>query len=164
MASRRRSDRYVSASEIAQLGYCEQKIRLEARYGEAVTTEQSKLREAGRQEHARVHLAAVRNHNRPDATGPNYCFVATLVYGYDDERTWQLRRFRDRVLSRTCLGRWLVCAYYRTAPGIVVWLRRRPTATRIVTRLVDGIRWIISPWTGVSDDGDGRAALPGDRR
>lgn len=48
------------------------------------------------------------------------CYIATAVYGsYDCPEVWTLRRYRDNVLSKTCLGRCFIKAYYSISPWIV---------------------------------------------
>lgn len=48
------------------------------------------------------------------------CYVATCVYGsYDCPQVWILRRFRDNVLSKYCLGRLFIKSYYAISPTIV---------------------------------------------
>lgn len=48
------------------------------------------------------------------------CYIATCVYGsYDCPSVWSLRRFRDRILSRSLCGRLFIRIYYAISPAIV---------------------------------------------
>ena len=56
---------------------------------------------------------------------PKGCFVATACYGAPDApEVIRLRDFRDRVLSRSRFGRWLIGSYYTVAPPIADWTSR----------------------------------------
>lgn len=148
---RNRTGRVVSATEIASLFYCEQKLVLDIRKGELVTPEQEAARARGDQLHHQAHQAATQLHNRrpsPDRKGP--CFVATLVYGCDDPRTNEFRRFRDRCLRRTHVGRLAIATYYRLSPAVVARLQQHPTAIRMIKVCLDALRFTLTPWTGES--------------
>lgn len=48
------------------------------------------------------------------------CYIATCVYGsYDCPEVWTLRRFRDKKLGATVLGRAFIKVYYMVSPSIV---------------------------------------------
>jgi len=133
----------VSASEIANLFHCEQKIVLDRRHGERHTREQVQAQQRGIAVHDAVDRQARAQHNQPQSK-PG-CFVATHVYGDDDPRTWELRRFRDRALMPSAMGRWLVRWYYRHSPRWVVWLNRHPRLTAPIRRVLDAARWLTYP-------------------
>jgi hypothetical protein len=65
------------------------------------------------------------------------CFVATLVFGEAPE-TRVLRRFRDRVMRPRPLGRRLIALYYRCAPRLCRFLKRRLHLRRAVRRICVG--------------------------
>ncbi len=67
-------------------------------------------------------------------SGP--CYLVTHVYGKTAPELFYFRAFRDRVLLRSSLGRWLVQRYYRGAPLLVRWLPRYPFADRLLRALV----------------------------
>ena len=51
------------------------------------------------------------------------CFIATAVYeDYDHPQVRALRRFRDKVLMRSAMGRKFVRWYYRVGPGLGEWV------------------------------------------
>jgi hypothetical protein len=55
------------------------------------------------------------------------CFIATAAYrSPHDAAVERLRRFRDRVLSRSAAGRAFVAWYYDWSPGAAEWLMERP--------------------------------------
>lgn len=150
MKNTRRSVRndYVSASQLAAMGFCEAKIVLEAKHGEKVTTEQQVARDRGNRLHAQFHERAVQNHNSlpRHRTGP--CFIATAVYGDQDPRTNELRCFRDQVLQRSPWGRSLISIYYTVSPPIAAWLTKRHWAKCLTQYLLDTIRHIIQSKEG----------------
>lgn len=48
------------------------------------------------------------------------CYVATAVYGsYDCPEVWVLRRWRDRRLASTAVGRQIIRTYYGVSPKVV---------------------------------------------
>jgi hypothetical protein len=65
------------------------------------------------------------------------CFIATELYGADSMQVAILRRFRDRVLLPSTLGRAFVAWYYRSGPTIVK-LMRTARPVRFVARLYVG--------------------------
>lgn len=79
---------------------------------------------AGLAEHARYERA-VADGALPRATP---CFIATAVFGQDAFETSELRRFRNRHLKRTAVGRALIRLYERTSPPLARWLARHPVA------------------------------------
>lgn len=152
-------DRFVSATEIASMFFCEQKIVLDAKHGETVTPEQAKARARGTRIHKEVDRVARKEHNRKSSGDgrSDYCFVATHVYGYHDPRTDELRRFRDRVMMRHPVGAFVVRMYYRWSPAVVRWMEGRSVATAASRVAIDVIRSTVSPWTG---EGYGRKEPP----
>jgi hypothetical protein len=65
------------------------------------------------------------------------CFIATVCYGSPSApAVVTLRRFRDRYLVRTLVGRWLIELYYRFSPWVATWLWYRPEARDRVRRVV----------------------------
>jgi hypothetical protein len=77
-------------------------------------------------------------------SSPGACFVATVAFGDGAPELDTLRAFRDRVLSRSALGRAFIGWYYREGPALARFVARRPllkgmtrTALRYVTRKVE---------------------------
>lgn len=144
-----RTKRYVSATELAALGYCEIKSVLDRRHGEVVSSRQQERREEGRRSHAHFDRVVSVEHNKPAApVSDPRCFIATVVYGAIDPRTDELRRFRDRTLLTRWWGRAAVQLYYATSPTIARALRSRPACTAHVRRMLDVVRRITTPRNG----------------
>lgn len=110
-----RHDRFVSASELAQMGYCERKILFDERFGERETPGQRRARARGNQAHEAFYEESKRIAQRSAARGK--CFLATHVLGECGE-TMALRAFRDLYLRRSILGRWLIACYYKASPTL----------------------------------------------
>lgn len=114
----------VSATELAEMGYCEKRVLLAHLHGERLTSEQLRRIDRGRKAHDQFYregLAAA------SATGADRrCFVATCLYGDAAWQTETLRRFRDGVMVQYRLGRRMVDAYYALAPGVCQMLVRLP--------------------------------------
>lgn len=63
------------------------------------------------------------------------CFIATAAFdGYEDPTVTALRRYRDRVLRRSALGRRFVRLYYRLSPPLATLIARAPAPTRALLR------------------------------
>lgn len=120
----RRTDRdLVSASELAQLGYCERVAHFDWRYGAKRSPEQLVAQDRGNAAHDQFcqdSLAIARASERKGR-----CFVATLALGECAE-TSALRAFRDLYLRRTALGRRFIAIYYRIGPAVCDLLSRHP--------------------------------------
>ena len=124
----------VSASELAQMGVCERLVLFEHRYGPQRSAQQLVAMKRGDREHRRFFLEGqIERRGR--------CFIATLVYGAGEEVT-TLRSFRDRVMRPTRLGRALILAYYRTAPGVCRFLECHPLLVRAMRGLLRPVVWI----------------------
>ncbi|MCW0399288.1 hypothetical protein NB700_001844 [Xanthomonas sacchari] len=123
---------------------------LEMREGEVTTAGAEAARAAGNVEHERFHRQVTQAHNRRDPTkkkGP--CFVASVVYGVDDARTEELRRFRDSVLLKSVWTAWTVRAYYAASPPVAHWLAVRPWAAKWVAKCLDVVRaGLVRPFMG----------------
>jgi hypothetical protein len=138
-----RSNRYLSATEIASVASCEQKIVLDARHGELVSSEQKVARDRGNRLHQHFDQVATASHNRAPQPVSGPCFVATQVYGSVDARTDELRRFRDQTLAPSPIGRRLIWLYYTTSPSIADWLGNRPGWARMTRWCLDAVRYML---------------------
>ena len=84
------------------------------------------------------NLVAEQSHRAPTRTSGGGCYIATLVYGGDDEPpVIKLRQFRDEVLLPSVAGRLFVQTYYFVAPTLVSWLKHVPSVQRVVRGLLD---------------------------
>src|SRR5690349_6978775 len=133
MVRPRRSDGFISASELARMGYCEREVAFDARFGEKVTAARSSARDRGNRAHGEFYRDAQRVAEASARKGK--CFVATLALGECGD-TQNLRAFRDLYLRRHALGRRLVAGYYAASPRLCRWLTGRPRALSVVRRVV----------------------------
>lgn len=150
--------RKVTASQLAELGFCETKVLLCAKHGDRDTAASRSNRAAGTKEHARFHEQVVAHHNttvqgQDRSAVDRRCFIASAIYGVDDPRTEQLRRYRDESLVQTVWGRGLVATYYVASPAIVLLLRRAPWLRLGVLRMLDQVRRRIA--LGISKEAKG---------
>jgi hypothetical protein len=125
-----RSERLVSATELAEMGLCEMRVVLNHRHGKRTTPVQRDDMKRGIAAHTR-YLEQGRA-----AAGDRRCFVATCVFGADAEETQTLRMFRDVVLQPRWWGRVLIALYYRLAPSLCEVLDQSPSA-------LVGVRWLL---------------------
>lgn len=136
MSTNRTERELVSASELAQLGYCERVADFDWRYGAKRTAEQVNAQERGNAAHDRFYQDSIAIARASEKKGR--CFVATLALGECAE-TQELRVFRDLYLRKTAAGRWIIGAYYRSGPVVCDWLGGRPRVfqgVRVCVRLV----------------------------
>jgi len=124
----RRGD--VSATELAEMGFCEKRVQLAHLHGRQVTAEQRKAMARGQAAHQRYFDEGMAS------TSDRRCFVSTCVFGPDAPETQVLRAYRDAVLMHRRWGRWVVTAYYRVAPAACVILDSSPTTAAGVRGLL----------------------------
>ena len=122
-SKRRRSDAIVSASELAQMGRCEQLVLFEHRHGQRRLPHQEAARRQGLAAHERFEQEglAVRSAG----------LRRSLLFG-EAWQTQALRQFRDKVLRPRGWGRGLIRLYYRGAPRVCDGLERWPVMRRPV--------------------------------
>ena len=132
-------DDYVSASELARLGYCERQVAFDAACGEVTSTAQRVARERGTAAHEAFYEEGKRIAERSARRG--YCFVATMALGECAE-TNALRAWRDLYLRRSVCGRRLIRLYYRASPGLCRWLETRPVALAACRKVVGVCAWV----------------------
>lgn len=121
----------ISAGDLAEMGLCEQKIRLRQSLGSRqVCRPREVARREGVVDHVAMHTAAKQESKSP-------CFIATSIYGIDAAETDFLRGFRDAHLMRHWWGKRLVIIYYRVSPFLVVIMERHPVARNYVKQQLD---------------------------
>lgn len=121
----------ISAGELAEMGLCEKKIRLQQLLGPRQVCKQRKAaRREGVVEHAATHSASKNESKSP-------CFIATTIYGIDAAQTDFLRDFRDTKLIPHWWGKRLVTIYYGVSPLIVIIIERHPAVRRHVKQQLD---------------------------
>jgi len=127
--------KFTSASELADMGYCEKKLLFEERLGRRVSSERVESRLVGEAAHKTFHRDAVAYApGLKSSEAKPWCFIASELYGAAAWETAALRLFRDRVLRQCAAGRVFIGVYYRHSPGIARWLRRH-RRTRKLARL-----------------------------
>lgn len=133
---RQKKSKAVSASELAQMGVCERLVVFEHRHGKRSTDIQREAIRRGLDEHEHFYRDGIRV---ADKKSP--CYVATLVFGSGPE-TAALRLLRDRVLRPRTMGRWLIGAYYRTAPAMCVVVTRYQWLQPVVRSALWPAAWL----------------------
>lgn len=121
-------DEYVSASELARLGYCERQVAFDAAYGRRTTAEQRLAAARGRRAHDAFLQESRRIARVSERKGR--CFIATLALGECRETT-ALRQYRDLFLRRSRAGRQFIAVYYRFSPFVCRALEGRPALLRL---------------------------------
>ena len=154
------SETTIAASQLADMGFCETKVFLKSTLGDRDTEQSAKLRGEGKAKHQAIHEAAVQHHNRRPSPVDKRCFIATAVYGVNDPRTDQLRRFRDERLMGTSAGRKLVGLYYWISPSIADFITEATWLRPIVERMLDAIRSRIAPVTDKEADHEHEQSRP----
>lgn len=132
-AARHRTHRrkYISASELAKMGVCEQKIVFEKELGERRTPRQERSAVEGIERHKKFFREAlIVNPNADTSEKKPWCFVASALYGKDAAETITLRAFRDQLLRPHPMGRELVRMYYRISPTLAAWTVKRKWLAR----------------------------------
>lgn len=133
---RKQRERFVSAKDLAEMGFCEKRVLLAHLRGQRMTLEQQRSAERGRRAHERYYregLSAVAS------VADRRCFVATCLFGDEAWQTNVLRRYRDEVLLRLWIGRWVVASYYWCAPRVCDVLTWLPWLQRPARALIEGL-------------------------
>jgi hypothetical protein len=132
------ADRTVSASRLAEMGFCERWVVLEQRHGSPRSRPLQAARERGLACHTRFERqgrVAMGTGTVPTTVPKGRCIVATLAFG-EGWQTQTLRHFRDAVLRRRSWGRSIVYHYYRAGPRICAVLEASPA-------LLGCMRWLL---------------------
>ena len=130
----------VSASDLAQMGVCERRVKFEHDRGRRWTPDQLQAMKRG----LRAHETFYRD-GQDAARAGGRCFVATLMFG-DAPEIRILKRFRDQVMRPRPLGRRFIVMYYRFAPAICRLLDRRPSLLPVARRLLRAVVPIAGRW------------------
>ncbi len=73
----------------------------------------------------------------PKPSSSNDCFISTAVYGADAPETIALRKWRDRRLLQSGIGRTFVALYYQISPKLIPILNRHPWLRRATRKLLN---------------------------
>lgn len=137
---------FTSASELAEMGYCEKKMLFSQRFGKRVSPERAAAMREGIAIHRGFHrdAMAVAPNARSSEAKP-WCFIASELFGQTAWETAALRMGRDRVLRQYAIGRAFIGAYYKHSPGIARWLHRhrrcRALARALLWPLAAVLKW-----------------------
>jgi hypothetical protein len=121
----------VSATELAQMGFCEKRMQLAHRYGEAASPAQRAAMNRGNIVHRQFYEQGIASQ-----ASDRRCFVSTCLFGEAAPQTQSLRTYRDVVLLTCPWGRCLVQIYYFSAPWLCRVLERWPSLQRPVRILL----------------------------
>jgi hypothetical protein len=125
----------VSATQMSKLGFCENQMLLDERFGGKRSKFVQKRALEGNRLHERAHRHAVTQQKADRSP----CFVATCIYGIDAPQTNRLRQFRDQQLLVNRAGRALVWIYYQLSPKLIPTINKLPVLKRLLRRLLDGV-------------------------
>ena len=143
----------VSASELSQMGACERLVLFEAKYGKRMSRCQQEATERGRREHAKFFIDGVRSQADVETSlSQPWCFCASLVWGSEAPETDLLRRFRDKILRRSAVGRCLIQLYYRTAPELCRRFEGRRNLIRALRLGLKPALWIAKAALAIEDE------------
>lgn len=130
------SERRVSVTELADLGYCEQQAIYKHSGAQGhVQPKQRQARQRGEAEHERRHAKLTRH--TFGHTSDKRCFIATAVYGETAWQTNALRDWRDTALRPHAAGRALIQCYYALSPALAARLPHHPLLRHTTKRLLD---------------------------
>jgi hypothetical protein len=136
MRRRRKAKCAVSASALSQMGVCERLVVFEHHDGKRPTPAQKAALNRGVRAHRQF-----ASEGASEAARGGRCFIATHVFGEGTE-TQVLRRFRDRYLRPSHLGRRLILAYYRLAPSVCRGMERWPMTRPAVRAVIKPLVWL----------------------
>lgn len=139
----RSHEEFTGASELAEMGVCEQRIALTARLGKRRSSQQQASANAGTERHQAFHRAAILGQPGVSTSEPadKRCFIATAVFG-ESPQTVTLRRFRDRVLVPLPVGRYLIRVYYRCSPVLADFIGSSQSRKRLAARALGPLVWL----------------------
>lgn len=101
---------WISASDAGRARFCPKYLHFKY-IGVEISQAAHLARQHGDSAHAQFNQSIKSEDKR--------CFIATHLYGIDDQRTVLLRNFRDRRLMTNWLGRLLIKGYYWQSPYLV---------------------------------------------
>lgn len=131
----RRRGNYVSASELADMEYCERKIALEVRFGKRMGRDRAHRAAQGTLAHEAFFEEGVQG-NEPRR--PGVCVIAKLGLANAEDQD-VLRRVRDQWLEPNRVGRLFVQGYYKCGAGVQPLLEANRMIRRLSQRLVTSI-------------------------
>lgn len=139
----RSHEEFTGASELAEMGVCEQRVALTARLGKRRSGQQQASADMGTERHQAFHRAAILGQPGVSTSEPadKRCFIATAVFG-ESPQTVTLRRFRDHVLLPRPVGRYLIRAYYCWSPVLADFIGANQRRKWLAAGLLWPIVWL----------------------
>ncbi len=139
----RSHEEFTGASELAEMGVCEQRVALTARLGKRRSGQQQASADMGTERHQAFHRAAILGQPGVSTSEPadKRCFIATAVFG-ESPQTVTLRRFRDRVLLPLPAGRYLIRVYYRWSPALADFIGANQRRKWLAAELLWPVVWL----------------------
>ena len=122
----RKSNKWVSTSDVGRASYCPHYLELK-RSGARPSQQAILAREKGEIKHEALNRQAEDKR----------CYVASHLYGIDDQRTGILRSYRDRSLANHLIGRVFIRLYYSMSPSLVVISIKVPAISKALRSIVD---------------------------
>ncbi len=91
-----------------------------------------------------INVTPLNNVNRqstytkPSSSSSSGCYIATMAYGsYDHPQVIILRKFRDQVLEKTQVGKWLIKQYYHHSPKLVEKLKDKKAVNYSIRKILN---------------------------
>ena len=124
--SKRKSE-WISASDVGRSEFCPNSVAL--KYAGAKPSRKAvAAQDRGNLKHEQF--------NRQISTDKR-CYVASYLYGMEDQRTETLRQFRDNALQCSPGGRTLIAVYYRLSPMVIEISKKSSWVDLVLRRIVD---------------------------
>ncbi|MFT6904805.1 MAG: hypothetical protein ACJAS1_001459 [Oleiphilaceae bacterium] len=126
-----KSSEWISASNVGRANYCPHALERDLK-GSKISEESKRARMRGNTKHDSLNKIIIQQ-----ASTDKRCYIATHLYGIDDHRTQQLRRFRDTTLTQSSSGRLFIKIYYFLSPYIVKASEKAPWIDKLLRPLID---------------------------
>ena len=128
MFKRRAKKVWVSASDVGRAAFCPHYLELKNRC----------LKPSPKAVSSRIR--GNKNHDELNRMAQDKrCYIASYLYGVDDNRTNSLRSFRDQNLLSNRPGTALVAVYYKLSPSLVAISIRYPVVAQLLRLCVNTI-------------------------
>jgi len=139
---KRKDDGWIRASELAQMGTCERKVRFNYVLGDRRSPDQALAARRGDLAHQAFYREglALAGAQAPQSR----CCIATAVLGHGKD-TAVLREFRDQVLRRFSIGRLVIDLYYVAGPLMIGFVRTHPVVFLVAEAMLHTAALLVRP-------------------
>jgi len=137
----------INASELAQLGVCEQLIVFERTYGKKKNPEQRQAIARGNALHRAFYAQAIAAQLNVETSEAGRCVIATATLGAGNRETQLLRGFRDSVLAKNRVGQLIARGYHKIWPPVAGAIAESSLLRPIVVVLLNPIVWVAEMWS-----------------